>query len=87
MKTPDRFERMVLKAMKKQDMPRRGLISAVLTASEVVALLRKEHREVVRLVKQELLEAQIHVSSGSWHRDGRITSYCKLLKALENRMT
>ena len=48
MKTPNRYERMVLKALKQDDVDED--VGVVLTGAEVVALLRAEHRAVVRLV-------------------------------------
>ena len=52
MKRPDRFERLVLKALAIPDGPQ-GVVGVWLTGAEVVALLRKEHRAVVRLVKAQ----------------------------------
>ena len=48
---PDRFERMVLAAMKQQDTPTSTCIW--LNGPDVVALLRKEHQAVVRMVLRE----------------------------------
>ena len=46
---PDRFERMVLAALKKQDTPES--LSIWLNGPDVVALLRREHQAVVRLIR------------------------------------
>lgn len=50
MKQPDRFERIVLMAMKAND--KDGDHCIWLTGPEVVKLLRKEHNAVVRMVKE-----------------------------------
>lgn len=50
MKKPDRFERTVLAELKKQDMP--GSPGIWLNAPDIVKLLRREHRAVVRLVRK-----------------------------------
>lgn len=49
-KKPDRFERIVLREMKKQDAP--GNPCIWLNAPDVVKLLRKDHRWMVRMVKK-----------------------------------
>lgn len=49
-KKPNRFERVVLAAMKKQDTPSSTCIW--LNGPDVVKLLRKEHRAVVKIVKK-----------------------------------
>jgi hypothetical protein len=51
-KKPDRFERVVLAAMKKQDTPSSTCIW--LNGPDVVKLLRQEHRAVVRMVKNSV---------------------------------
>lgn len=51
MKKPDRFERIVLAAMKKQDTPSSTCIW--LNGPDIVKLLRREHRAVVRIVLRE----------------------------------
>jgi hypothetical protein len=48
-KKPNRFERIVLAAMKKQDTPSSTCIW--LNGPDVVKLLRKEHRAAVRMVE------------------------------------
>lgn len=51
-KKPDRFERIVLDAIKKQDTPSSTCIW--LSISDAVTLLRQEHRATLRLVRSEL---------------------------------
>lgn len=48
-KKPDRFERMVLTEMKKQDTPSSTCIW--LNGPDVVKVLRREHRAVVRMIR------------------------------------
>ena len=55
-KNPDRFERIVLAAIKKQDTPESP--SIWLNGPDVVKLLRQEHRAVVRMVKKELKQCR-----------------------------
>jgi hypothetical protein len=50
MKTPNRYERMVLKALKQDDVDED--VGVVLTGAEVVALLRRQHRAYVRMVQR-----------------------------------
>ena len=50
MKTPNRYERMVLKALKQDDVDED--VGVVLTGAEVVTLLRRQHRAYVRMVQR-----------------------------------
>ena len=50
-KNPDRFKRIVLAAIKKQDTPES--LSIWLNGPDVVKLLRREHRWMVRMITTE----------------------------------
>lgn len=50
-KNPDRFERIVLAAIKKQDTPESP--SIWLNGPDVVKLIRREHRWMVRMITTE----------------------------------
>jgi hypothetical protein len=55
-KKPDRFERIVLAAIKKQDTPESP--SVWLNGPDIVKLLRQEHRWMVRMVKEEKVSGE-----------------------------
>jgi len=90
MKRPDRFERLVLKALAIPDGPQ-GVVGVWLTGAEVVALLRKEHRAVVRLVHRLRLRARksafatvLAKKRPDWY-DAKIEVLDDLLAAMQRR--
>ena len=76
MTTKERFERMVLRALIESDTPR-GEMRVWLIGPEIVALLLREHRRTLRIVRSHMFP-----SNGSRHRAVYRNAVHDILQAL-----